>query len=166
MSSTNFLRPLYSEICYIGKFQNQPHSCQVAKSNFLCTEARAFFVFQKNVNLLKSIKQILCRKNRSDPFQAWTIFGNIFQILKHYCCVYTPTSVPHSLVRRKSWQWMLRATPNVINKFVHSVTTLCWNKTIWLDLASDVTSFNQSEWFITAQQRYLCITKFVCVIRS
>ena len=42
--------------------------------------------------------------------------------------------------------WKLSGA-NVIIKFYSWVTTLCWNKALWLDVLSHVTSFTQSECF-------------------
>ena len=43
---------------------------------------------------------------------------------------------------------------NVINKFHHCVTMLCWNKALWLDVASHATNFSQSECFISEYSSY------------
>ena len=65
------------------------------------------------------------------------------------------------LTIKRFWVWIpshdaglyhLKDQNNVINKFYHSIIiTLYWNKDLWLDVPSRVTTFNRSECFISAQ---------------
>ena len=53
----------------------------------------------------------------------------------------------------------------IIQKLKHRITTLCWNKAPWLDVASHMTMFNKSECFISRKNTYATL-KCLCEIKS
>ena len=64
----------------------------------------------------------------------------------HQCLIPPPLfDVQIQILKRPS----LYTGDDVLNKFQRSITMLLWNKALWLDGRSHMTSFNQSECFIS-----------------
>ena len=68
-----------------------------------------------------------------------------------------PLSISISLSGDNIWlSFILVETPgtNVMNKFLYKMNMLFWNKALWLDVGSYMTSFNQLDCFISAKLNY------------